>query len=151
MVKTFFGLIDCQVPDPSELKNLYCVWNWTFLSNWIRTFSFQFFNNSLGIRSWIAARYRNGGTIIDQRCTFCVKARSGVEMREDFAHIFFDCPHIRPVCERVYSTYYNIRLDEAGKRRCFFTGLTENFFNGDNTVNVLTATLINYTIWQWRI
>jgi hypothetical protein len=49
-------------------------------------------------------------------------------MREDFAHIFFYCPHIRPVCDRVYSTYYNIRLDEAGKRQCVFTGLTEKFF-----------------------
>jgi hypothetical protein len=151
VVKTFFGLTDCPVPDSSDLKILYSVWNWTFLSNRVRTFSFQFFNNSLGIKSRIAARYRNGGATIDQRCTFCVKAKSGVAMREDFPHIFLDCPYIRPVCDRVYNTYFNIRLDEARKRRCFFTGLTENFYNGDNTLNVLTATLINYTLWQWRI
>jgi hypothetical protein len=151
VVLTFFGLIECEVPDPYELRKLYGMWNWMFLSNRIRTFSFQFFNNSLGIRSRIAARYRNTGAEIDQRCTFCQKARSGVAMREDFAHVFYDCPFIRPVCENIFTTYYNVRVIDLDRKKIFFTGIVDTLLNGDKTLYLLTATLINYTIWQWKL
>jgi hypothetical protein len=151
VVLTFFGLIECVVPDPHELRKLCGLWNWNFLSNRIRTFSFQFFNNSLGIRSRIAARYRNTGVEIDQRCTFCQKSRSGVAMREDFAHVFYDCPFIRPVCENIFTTYYNVRVNDLDRKKIFFTGMVDTLHNGDQTLYLLTATLINYTIWQWRL
>jgi hypothetical protein len=74
VVKTFFELIENPVPDKFGISLVYSSWNWQFLSNQIRTFSFQFFNNSLGIDTRIAARYRNRQGGINDQCTFCVKS-----------------------------------------------------------------------------
>jgi hypothetical protein len=71
-------------------------------------------------------------------------------MREDFAHVFYDCPFIRPVCENVFTTYYNVRVNDLDRKKIFFTGIVDTLHNGDKTLYLLTATLINYTIWQWR-
>jgi hypothetical protein len=64
-------------------------------------------------------------------------------MREDFVHVFFDCPFIRPVCENIFTTYYNVRVNDLDRKKFFFTGIVDTLFNGDNTLYVLTATLIN--------
>jgi hypothetical protein len=80
VAQTFFQLIRADIPEASEIGKLHAIWTWQFLSNRIRFFSFQFYNNSLGTKCRIAARYRNGGNETDQRCTFCVKAGSWVPM-----------------------------------------------------------------------
>jgi hypothetical protein len=150
VVQTFFRLVGSDIPDPAILGRLHTVWTWNFLSNRIRFFSFQFLNNSLGTKSRIAARYRNGGNIIDERCTFCVRSGSMVPMREEFAHVFYDCPYIRPLCDRAYDIYFRHRLDDAQKKLCYLTGIVETLHKNDSTFYILTATLINYTIWQWK-
>jgi hypothetical protein len=66
VVQTFFRFLSVEVPDPAVVGKMHCIWTWQFLSNRIRFFAFQFFNNSLGTKTRIAARYRNGGIILDQ-------------------------------------------------------------------------------------
>jgi hypothetical protein len=151
VVRTFFTLIDYAVPDPLDLKNLYGSWNWSFLTNRIRTFCFQFFNNSLGIGSRIAARYRRGGQVIDQRCTFCVRSGALVPMREDFSHIFMHCPYLEPVSSQIRTEYFPDSDDLDYKRKVFFTGLVSNVNADDAFLYSLSAILINYTIWQWKL
>jgi hypothetical protein len=150
VVQTFFRLIGTDVPDPTAVGKLHTIWTWQFLNNRMRFFSFQFHNNSLGVKSRIAARYRNGGNIIDERCTFCVKAGSMVPMRDEFLHVFYDCPYIRPLCDRAYEVYFRHRLDEAQKRLCYMTGIVESIHKNDNIFYMLTSTFINYTVWHWK-
>jgi len=72
-------------------------------------------------------------------------------MREEFLHVFYDCPYIRPVCDLAYDIYFRQRLDDAQKRLCYLTGLVETFHRNDKFFYILTATLINYSVWQWKL
>jgi hypothetical protein len=151
VVQTFFRFLNTDAPEPVVIGKLHGIWTWQFLSNRIRFFAFQFFNNSLGTKTRIAARYRNGGLILDQRCTFCVKAGSLVPMREDFMHVFYDCPHIRPLCDRAYDIYFRHRLDDSRKKLCYMTGTVDAYQKTDSFFYMLTAILINYTVWQSKL
>jgi exonuclease III len=151
VVQTFFRFLTTEVPDPVAVGKLHCIWTWQFLSNRIRFFAFQYYNNSLGTKTRIAARYRNGGIILDQRCTFCVKAGSLVPMREDFIHVFYDCPHIRSLCDRAYDIYFKHRLDDTKKRLCYMTGTVDTYQKNDGFFYMLTSLLINYTVWQSKL
>jgi hypothetical protein len=151
VVQTFFRMLPAEVPDSTFVGKLHCIWTWSFLSNRIRFFAFQFCNNSLGTKARIAARYRNGGNILDQRCTFCIKAGSLVPMREDFIHVFYDCPFILPLVTRAYDMYFRHRLDEAQKKLCYMTGSVATYQKNDTFFYMLTSILINYTVWQWKL
>jgi hypothetical protein len=125
VVNTFFRLIECNIPDPKELGILYGSWNWSFLSNQVRTFIFQFLNNSLSMGARIAARYRNGGQIVDERCTFCVKARTLVPGREDFYHLFYSCVSVMRLRENVCRELFPHTTEPAMLRLTCFTGLIQ--------------------------
>ncbi len=116
-VHTFFGLLSVPIPDPAIIGKLHGIWTWHFLSKRLWFFVFQFYNNSLGTKTRIAARYRNAGNFLDQRCAFCLKSGSLVPMREDFIHVFYDCPYVIPLVVRAYDVYFKHRLDEA-KKNC---------------------------------
>jgi hypothetical protein len=132
VVQTFFGLLSVPIPDPAIIGKLHGIWTWQFLSNRIRFFVFQFYNNSLGTKTRIAARYRNAGNILDQRCTFCLKSGSLVPMREDFIHVFYDCPYVTPLVARAYDVYFKHRLDDAQKKLCYLTGTVETYQKNDS-------------------
>ena len=151
VVQTFFRLVPAEIPDPAAVSRLHCIWTWHFLSNRQRFFAFQFYNNSLGTKARIAARYRNGGNNLDQRCTFCIKAGSLVPMREDFMHVFYDCPYIAPLVARVYDIFFKHRLDDEQKKVCYMTGIVETYQKNDALFYVLTSLLVNYTVWQWKL
>ena len=151
VVRTFFELINCTVPSNSLLETLFSCWNWSFLSNRIRTFSFQFFNNSLGVGARIAARYRNGGMNIDQRCTFCVKQGMAVPYREDFNHIFLYCPALTNVREIFFQELVTGQLNDDERRLVITTGLVPNASGIDCVFNILTSLLFNYIVWQGKI
>jgi len=92
VVKTFFQLIDVPIPNLDTVSQLHCIWNRHYLSNKIRTFAFQFFNNSLPVGARLGARYRaNPNVEIDERCTFCTSTQIGAPAREDFVLLFFHC------------------------------------------------------------
>ena len=153
VVKTFFQLIDCPAPERNKIRTLYGTWNWSFFSNRIRVFIFQFLNNSLGVGARVGARYRNGGINIDQRCTFCVRAGALVPAREDFSHVFFLCPQISRTRERI-----NDLLLPAGNannlqisRLSGITGLVPNSSTEDEFFYVLSSLLLNYCIWQAKL
>ena len=153
MVKTFFELIDCPIPEAKLTGILHGIWNWSFLSNRIRTFSFQFFNNSLGVGARIGARYRNGGINIDQRCTFCVRAGSLVPAREEFFHVFFSCPHIGIIRGRITEVLFPHpdRINPQISRLQGITGLVPTTSPEDRFFYVLSALLLNYCIWQAKL
>jgi hypothetical protein len=151
VVGTFFQLINCEKPECFLIGKMYGCWNWYFLSNRIRTFCFQFFNNSLGIKTRIAARYRNAGVMLDNYCTFCVKSNAAQPAREDFVHIFYDCDRIRNTCNRVYEALFPMDPDPVSRKATYFTGIVRGAGKTDGFFYLLTAVLVNYTVWQFRM
>jgi hypothetical protein len=109
VVKTFFELSGCPIPHTDKLMIMYGCWNWFFLGNRIRSFCFQFYNNSLAVGARLAARYERSGIVIDSRCTFCVKSGSMVPHRETFMHIFFECACIN----RTVQDFASIMLQDV--------------------------------------
>ena len=153
VVTTFFELVGCNKPEQIHLQLLHKLWASVFLTNRIRMFSFQFYNNSLSVGSRVAARYRNTGTFIDQRCAFCVCSRTGVPHREDFSHIFIDCPAIMQTISGVWRVFFNKNFSNTdnGTRLFKTTGITVDTNGPDLFFNMLTTLLINFITWQFKI
>jgi len=126
VVKTFFELTLNPVPEFCFLKILYGSWNWYFLGNKIRSFCFQYYNNSLSIGARLAARYEHSNIIVDSRCTFCVKSKSLVPNRETFLHLFYDCNYITNIVKSFSNTMLREEPDEGKARLGCLTGLYEN-------------------------
>jgi len=150
VVNTFFQLINCDIPDPDKLGILYGSWNWSFLSIQLRTFCFQFFNNSLSVAARISARYRNAGQVVDERCTFCIKASNLVPGREDFFHVFFSCDSVMRLRENVCRELFPHTAEPASFRLLCFTGLIPALNSNDRFFNALTSILFNFVLWQCK-
>jgi hypothetical protein len=151
VVQTFFQLTECVVPNAKELGFLYGSWSWSFLSNQVRFFCFQFFNNSLAISARIAARYRNGGIIVDQRCTFCIKSGTLVPYREEFLHVFYNCESVIRLRDNVARELFPPTNSPDSRRLWCFTGLVPVNNDNDRFFYVLTSILLNYVLWQCKI
>jgi hypothetical protein len=151
VVTTFYQLLNRDKPAANLCGYQLGCWNWSFLSNRIRTFCFQYFNNSLGINTRIAARYRRGGAIINNSCTFCVRANCANPEREDFVHVFYDCRYINNTCRRIFEIYFPAGINPAAERCTYMTGLVPGANNLSGFFYLLTAMLINFTVWQSRM
>jgi hypothetical protein len=153
VVTTFFELIGCEKPETFYIQCMHKLWTSQFLTNRIRMFCFQFFNNSLSVGARLAARYRDTGTYIDQRCSFCVISKNGVPHREDFKHIFIDCNALSVTLSGVWRTFFNKEYDrnEANHRLFMATGIDSECLGYDNFFNMLTVVLINFNIWNFKI
>ncbi len=151
MVKTFFELINVEKPEYAQLKELYGSWNWSFMSNRFRTFCFQFVNNSLGIKTRIAARYRNRAVLLEDKCTFCLKANIRDPSRESFLHLFYECPCINGLCQRLLTMFFPHTAGANSQRRAYFSGIVDGTKETDLFFNTVTALSFNYIIWQCRL
>ena len=117
----------------------------------IRTFAFQFFNNSVSGGARTAARYRNAA--IDQRCVFCVKNGLPNPAREDFNHLFIECGSMKPVLRLYFRKAFGMEYDtnNADTRKfklCGLGGITSNIRRFFTVLNIL---LLNYVTWQYRL
>jgi hypothetical protein len=151
VVKTFFNPINCPVPEKNRIQAMHGCWNWSFLGNRIRTFCFQFFNNSLSIGSRLQARYAAGGAVIDDRCTFCVKSGSGVPGRETFFHLFYDCPYLVNLQSQYMSIYLVYVNDDVSKKLGCIAGCITAGTSIDNFFILMTSIFFYCTIWQWKL
>jgi hypothetical protein len=151
VANTFFQLLDSEKPERRFIGYRLGCWNWCFLSNRIRMFCFQFYNNSLGIKTRIAARYRNGGAVLDNSCTFCIKSNCAQPAREDFVHVFYDCRYLINTCRRIYNEFYPPGENPESERITYLTGLVDGTNNIEGFFYLLTSIQCNYTVWQFRI
>jgi hypothetical protein len=150
VVNTFFDIIQVEKPDRFTLSILYSSWSWTFLSNRFRTFCFQYVNNSLGIKTRIAARYRNRNVVLDDSCTFCLKKNVRNPSRETFMHLFYECPCIIMLRQRILEIFFPTVNDAISCRSTYFTGIVEGQ-NGDELFfNIMTALTVNFVVWQGK-
>ncbi len=115
MVRTFSGLINVQITDPDRCGFLVSIWNLHMLPNNIKWFAFHFFNNSLPIGTRLAARYRADPLVrINDLCTFCIKGNIANPERENFCHLFCECPQIENFVSRYTAKYGGLNLDMDG-------------------------------------
>ena len=125
------------------------IWNYSFLPNNLRVFSFQFFNNSLATGPRLAGRYRNDAAQnIDERCTFCLKGRIGVQMRETFLHLFFDCSFVQNCINTHISKYGENNWDRREKILFMFTGNCRGEGADQNKLNSLMNVIFFLQIWR---
>jgi len=118
------------------------------LPNCVRFFAFQFCNNSLATGTRLAARYRADPAIqISDLCTFCRIANRPVPAREDFRHLFFDCPVLSGLFTRYLERYGNPGMDVNEKRFFFFTGTADGSWSGEQVIIVLQNIIFCYGIW----
>jgi hypothetical protein len=140
VVNTFFGLANCEIPESPEIELLLGLWNITSFTIRIRTFAFQFFNNSVSVGARIAARHRN--VLLDQRCAFCVKSGAPNPEREDFAHLFIECRSMKPVLVMYFRKAFDVAYDTANAecrkfKLCGLRGNTPYITKFFTVINVL--------------
>jgi hypothetical protein len=151
VVTTFFRLIDNPVPAANELSILYGSWNFSFFENRLRSFCFKFYNNSLGVGARIAARYRTVGQMVNDRCTFCLKAGAAIPAREDFIHVFYDCPYIQNTVRTITDELFPESNDVNTRRRMYMAGIVTNVPVVDSFLYKLTSIILNFNQWEFKI
>jgi hypothetical protein len=153
VVKTFFELIEVPVPDSEQCGTLHSVWNLHVLPNNIRVFAFQFYNNSLATNTRLAARYRiHPAVIINDECSFCTAGGRDNPPREDFVHVFFDCPLVKDCINKYLRRYGNPAEmnDTVGKKRFIFAGAAGDW-REFSFVDAVQNIIFLYGIWQCKI
>jgi hypothetical protein len=151
VVETFFRLIDSPVPPVPELGVMYGSWNFNFFENRLRTFCFRFFNNSIGVGARISARYRAAGQMVNDRCTFCLKAGAAVPAREDFIHVFYDCPYIQNTVRTITDEFFPHENNVNVRRRMYMCGSVTSVPLADGFFYKLTSIILNFNMWECKL
>jgi hypothetical protein len=151
VVETFFRLINSPVPAAKDLNILYGSWNFGFFENRIRTFCFRYFNNSISVGARIAARYRRAGQMVNDRCIFCLKAGAALPAREDFIHVFYDCPYIQNTVRMVTTELFPPSNEDHVKRRMYMSGIVTNLSAADSFLYKLTSIILNFNMWECKL
>jgi hypothetical protein len=92
-------------------------------NNNLRVFAFQFYNNSLVTNTRLAALYRADPVVrINDGCAFCIAGGLAVPAREDFFHVFFQCPVIRDCINKYVERYSSINdLNDNVRNKALFS------------------------------
>jgi hypothetical protein len=142
-VRTFCRLIDCNVPEPGRVQNLFTAWNNGFYPCHFWVFLFKYYNNILGINSRVA-HFNN---TIDGGCTFCLISGPHPVPQETVMHLFFACPSTRVVLEAICMSYLNnIVLEET----LYFLG-TNSEIEAENKLLSGFFDIVRYLIWQSKL
>jgi hypothetical protein len=123
------------------------LWNFSGITNRVRTFFFKFFNNILGLNTRIS-HFVPGQS---RDCTFCL-GTFGPISEETFIHLFYECPTTTDWHEKFLSKYFtdpeNLNRDQ--KLNFFFNGLLPGTEN-DNSFVRMAVYLFQYCIWEERL
>jgi hypothetical protein len=151
-VKTFFELVRLPVPDPEICGIINAVWNVHVLPNNVRVFAFQFYNNSLPTAARLAARYQaDPAVLVDELCTFCVKAGLPAQARERFFHLFFDCQGIASCLNRYLAKYGEGNWNLEEKKKFFFTGSETGDCTAETMLIVMHNIIFCYGLWLCKL
>ena len=85
---------------------MYGAWNKLFLPSEIKVFLFKFYNNILGTNLRVSKFNRE----TKPECTFCAINRPFPVPREDFSHIFFNCPSMNKIVVDFFEEYMTINV-----------------------------------------
>jgi len=144
-VNTFFNLLNEGIPDEIFIKRALGLWGTYSLPNTFREFIFKFFNNKLGLNTRVS-HFTNK----DRLCTFCQLLNNDTTNEEDFLHLFFLCPVVRPVQLEIFNTILveNGLLDASEQKLLWFGICKDKIGNKFKTLFYLG---IQYQIWMCKL
>ncbi len=73
--------------------------------------------------------------------------------REEFTHLFIECPAVKPTITRYFREAFDIEYNtrDANCRKFKLTGLVGVLPYLKNFFNVLNMLFLNYVTWQYRL
>jgi hypothetical protein len=86
------------------------------------------------------------GQMVNDRCTFCLKAGSAVPAREDFIHVFYDCPYIANTVRLITDELFPVNNDANVRRKMYMGGSVAHARASDGFFYKLTSILLNFKI-----
>jgi hypothetical protein len=148
-VKTFFRLINMEIPEENVIKNLNIQWVNRMLPNKIREFNYKFRNNLLGLNTRVSHFNQN----IGRGCTFCTLGGVNPAPDEGFLHLFFDCPATSNILERFINTFLpELTIDSVSKKKKFiFLGTNPVTDIIDNFFLELLSIILTWYIWECKL
>jgi hypothetical protein len=148
-VKTFFRLINLDVPEENVIKSVNTQWANKLLPNKVREFNFKFRNNVLGLNTRVSHFNQNVG----RGCTFCTAARIEPVPDEDFLHLFFGCPAVGNILERFFDNFLpELNLDTGAKKKNYlFLGINPLTGKIDNVFLELLSIILMWYIWECKL
>jgi hypothetical protein len=144
-VNTFCVLTDTQVPDPEHLGKILGLWNRSFLQNEVREFLFKERNNCLARNNRTAHFLAN----VNDKCSFCKILHPDTNQKENFRHLFFDCPVTRTALNGfLLLSRIRVRGNDPNLKTIFWYGT-----NGTKecTDLMLIFELFRYGIWKCKL
>jgi hypothetical protein len=145
-IVTFFEITGTGGIESNFLKNIWSFWNFSGQQNTVREFTFKFYNNQLGINTRVlhfVAGHNRG-------CTLCTLKNTNPIPDETFKHIFYDCPSVKSLHEKIVQKYFSriSTLDEAEKIKFWFFGMHDDRINLFVTFAILS---FQYQIWRMKL
>jgi hypothetical protein len=89
--------------------------------------------------------------MVNDRCTFCLKAGAAVPAREDFIHIFYDCPYIQNTVRLMTDELFPAENDANVRRKMYMCGSVTGVSSIDGLFYKLTSVILNYNMWECKI
>ena len=108
----------------------------------LKVFLFKFHNNILGTGS----RVSHFNPTADVACNFCTEAKLLPPPIETFSHIFYDCPIVNKILQRIFSVFFTVPID----REQYFNG-NFNILESINQSTTIFLSCIRYNVWQIRL
>ena len=127
----------------NRAKSMYGAWNKLFLPSEIKVFLYKFYNNILGTNLRVSKFNRE----TNPECTFCSINGPFPVPREDFSHIFFNCPSTKKIIEEFFDEYMTISFTTCS---VFFGG---NIAEKEETNRPfqLVMDILRYYIWTSKL
>jgi hypothetical protein len=148
IVDSFATITNTTVPDVTVLKNALGLWNKFYFTNDFREFLFKQRNNTLGLGARVAHFDEN----VDERCTFCRLLYPAVRTREDFLHLFRNCPITLGILRNL-TWLWRLPITVPGPDQdLFFDKLYWYGIENDESKIVLLIffDLIRYVLWKFK-
>jgi hypothetical protein len=141
-VNTFCNLTNSVAPVGTNLE--VCLESWTkgWLSSDLKSFIFRFRNNILPLSN----RVNNYNNDIDPHCYFCRTADPDSNIRESFAHCFFDCPTVNDIIFYLNNEFF-FRMDADILKNFYWYGIDTGAGTDDFTTPAFKQG-INLTFWD---
>jgi len=145
IVTTFATLTDTAVPDPEITAFFLNLWNCSFLPNDMREFLFKERNNCLPLANRIGNYIEN----VNERCSFCRILNPETNQREDYNHLFLDCPVTRSTLNGFLRlSRSHIQGNHPELKKAYWNGVLNGQF--DKNVALIFA-LFRFCTWKFKI
>jgi exonuclease III len=139
-VITFCNLTNSIAPVGTNLEVCLESWNKGWLSSDLKSFIFRFRNNILPLSN----RVNNYNNDIDPHCYYCRTADPDTNIRESFAHCFFDCPMVHDLIFYLNMEFF-FRMEADTFKKFYWYGI-DTGTNDFTTPAVRQG--INLTFWD---